>query len=366
LFALVFVAGAALAACSGNFGAGTSAPGGLLPSGPLSGVSATATPTPSSAEAIVTYGDSTQFQPLPQAAGYGGAIAFETPSPRPSGFQAIPIGVTLTLVPPTDSPDLNLLTPGKKGKKRERPARPLVYVSLLATHDVSLNSYPRIAIDVPRDIVTTYRENELNLALYNAGTNDKAYRLSVAEHDTASPPPMPTPGKTAPPPPTPIPVSAGSAGPGSSSTPPPGFPGGTLPSPGGSPGAPGAPGAPGTSPSPAASPTLPPQRILFAGTAAALKLTANRPVVFALYALPIATPSPSPAPAAKGSSSPKPSGSGSPAAAGSPAAGGSPAASGSPVASGSPLPSGAPAASAAPAANGSASPAPTAAASANL
>ena len=35
---------------------------------------------------------------------------------------------------------------------------------------------------------------------------------------------------------------------------------------------------------PAASPTLPPARLLFSGTAATLKLVANRPAVFALYA----------------------------------------------------------------------------------
>jgi hypothetical protein len=34
--------------------------------------------------------------------------------------------------------------------------------------------------------------------------------------------------------------------------------------------------------------------VLFAGTAASLKLVANRPVVFALYALPVATPAPTP------------------------------------------------------------------------
>jgi hypothetical protein len=68
---------------------------------------------------------------------------------------------------------------------------------------------------------------------------------------------------------------------------------------------------------PAASPTLPPERILFAGTAATLKLTANRPVVFALYALPVATPAPTPrasgaliqaAPVASGSPVPAASG----------------------------------------------------------
>jgi hypothetical protein len=323
ILALLILAGAALAACSGNFGAGTSAPGGLLPSGPLSGMTATSSPTPTTASAIVTYGDSAQFQPLPQVAGYGGAIAFEVPSPRPSGFQAVPIGVTLSLGDPADTPDLNLLAAGKKGKHRERPARQLVYITLLATRDITLASYPRLAVDVPRDVVTTYREDEINLALFDAAEKDKAFRLAVEEHDTASPPPLPTPGHTAPPPPTPIPVSAASgASPAGSASP--GV--GTSPSP----------GASGAIASPAASPTLPPQRILFAATAHSLKLVANSPVVFAVYALPVATPSPSP------------SGSGAPAAEGSPAAGGSPAAAGSPQASGSPVAAGSPVATGSP------------------
>ena len=45
--------------------------------------------------------------------------------------------------------------------------------------------------------------------------------------------------------------------------------------------------APGAA-APAPTATLPPERILFAGTATSLKLIANRPAIFALYALPIA------------------------------------------------------------------------------
>jgi hypothetical protein len=291
LLALAILTGAALAACGGSFGSGASAPGGLIPSGPLSGVAATASPTPDSASNIVTYGDSAAFQPLPQAAGYGGAIAFEVPSPRPSGFQSVPIGATVTVASPTDAPDLNLATAGKKATRRQRPARPLAYIALLPTRDVTLASYPRIAVDVPRDVVTTYRTEEINLALYNAGTNDKTYRLAVAEHDEASPPPPPVPGKTAPPAPTPIAVMAGSASPAASPsvalTAP---PAGTL----------------GVSPVPSVSPTLPPQRILFAATPATLKLSANKSVVFAVYAMPIATPSPAPS---ASSSAPSPTGS---------------------------------------------------------
>ncbi len=327
--ALMIVAGAALAACSGNFGAGTSSPGGLLPSGPLSNLAATSTPLPTSASNIVTYGDSAAFQPLPQAAGYGGAIAFEIPSPRPSGFQAVPIGATLAIAAPTDAPDLNLASAGKNGKKRDRRARPLVYVTLLATRDVTLASYPRLAIDVPRDIVTTYREDEINVALYNSGAKDKTYRLSVAEHDLASPPPAPSPGHTAPPPPSSIPVSASSPGalPSAPSSVPAGFPTGAL-TPG--PAGPGGGALPLPGASPLASPTLPPQRILFAGTATPLKLTANRSTVFAVYAIPSATSSPvaTGSAAARASVSPEPQSSGaSPASASSVPSAGAPASS---------------------------------------
>jgi hypothetical protein len=342
LLAVLILTGAGLAACGGNFGAGTSAPGGLLPSGPLSGIAASPSPTPNSASDIVTYGDSTAFQPLPQVAGYGGAIAFEVPSPRPSGFESVPIGATLTIAPPTDAPDLNLATPGKQGKKRERPARPLAFIALLATRDVSLSTFPKLAIDVPRDVVTTYREEEINVALYNSGEKDKIFRLAVVAHDSASPPPLPTPGKTAPPPPTPIPVTVGSPGaspagsPAGALTPPP------VPVPGTS-------TVLGASPVPSVSPTLPPQRILFAAAATPLKLTANKAVVFAVYAIPIATPSPSPSGSAAAAS---PSASGSPASAPSSAAGASASATASAAAASTAGPS------AAASASGSAAPVP--------
>ena len=208
LVAVMIVLGAALAACSGNFGSGTTPPNGLLPSGNLAGISPTPTPTPASASNIVSYGTSGEFQPLPNAAGYGGAIAFPVPSPKPSGFADVAVGATLSVVRPSDVPDLNLLTKGKKGKKRDRPARALAYITLLPTHDMTLESYPRIAVDVPRDIVTVYHENEFGIALYNAGTKDSTFRLAVAELDTATSPPTPTPNPSAPPPPTAIPVSA--------------------------------------------------------------------------------------------------------------------------------------------------------------
>src|SRR6202522_4802570 len=84
LVAVLILVGAALAACSGNFGSGTTPPNGLLPSGNLAGLSPTPTPTPNSANNIVTYGSSTAFQPLPSVAGYGGAIASSIPSPKAS------------------------------------------------------------------------------------------------------------------------------------------------------------------------------------------------------------------------------------------------------------------------------------------
>lgn len=283
--AVLILVGAALAACSGNFGSGTTPPNGLLPSGNLAGINPTPTPTPNSASNIVTYGSSTAFQPLPNAAGYGGAIAFTVPSPKPSGFTDIAIGATLSTVRPTDAPDLNLATGGKTGKKRERPARALVFVTLLPTHDLTLDAYPRIAIDVPRDIVAVYHEGEFGIALYNAGTKDTTFKLNVADLDTGTPPPTPTPNPSAPPPPTAIPLSASPSPTASAS--------GVIPSPGvsGSP-TPNASGPPTPPAGPSASPTLPPQRITFAASATPLKLTANRPVVFALYALPVATPSP--------------------------------------------------------------------------
>jgi hypothetical protein len=288
LVAILVLAGAVLAACSGNFGSGTTPPNGLLPSGPLSGINPTPTPTPNSANNIVTYGDSTAFQPLPNAAGWGGAIAFPVPSPRPSGFDSVAIGATVAVVAPTDAPDLNLLGKGQHARHRERRARSLVYITLLPTHDVTLSAFPRIAIDVPRDIVATYKLEDFGLALYNAGEKDTAYRLGVAPLDTgATPPPTPSPPPSAPPPPTAIPLSASAAPSGAASA------SATV----------AASAAPTGSapPTPNASPTLPPQRIVFVGTAETLKLTANRPVVFAFYALPKPEASGSPGPAGSGS-----------------------------------------------------------------
>jgi hypothetical protein len=257
------------------------------------------------------------------------------PSPKPSGFADVPIGATLSLTKPDAAPDLNLATKGKgkrAGRKRERPARALAYLTLLPTHDVTLASYPRIAIDVPRDIVTVYRVSELGIALYNPAAKDSTFRLAVAEVDTATPPPSPTPNPSAPAAPTAIPVSA-SASPGPTAS-------GATPTPRPS-------GAPSTGPSgsasaaPTASPTLPPQRVLFAATPSELKMVANQPVVFALYALPVATPTPGPHPSGSAA-----------------AIEAEPVASGSPVAVGSPVPSGAPAPETTPVESHTATPSP--------
>ena len=326
LVAVLVVVGATLAACSGNFGSGTTPPNGLLPSGNLSGINPTPSPTPNSASNIVTYGTLTSFQPLPNAAGYGGAIAFpEPPSPKPSGFADIAIGATLSLLSPSDAPDLNLASgKGKTGVKRERRARALAFLTLTPTHDATLTAYPRIAMDVPRDIVTIYRENEFGLALYNAGTKDTAYKIAAAELDTAAtPPPTPSANPSAPPPPTAIPLSA-------SPSPSPGASGASPVASGASPPVAGASAAAsGAAAAPFVSATLPPQRITFAGTQTPLKLVANRPIVFALYAMPVSTPSPAARKSGAASASAAPSASGSPeaGASGSPAAASSPSSS---------------------------------------
>lgn len=311
--AAVVLAGALLAACSGNFGSGTSAPGGIIPSGPL-GPAATASPTPTSATGILNYGQSAELQPLPLAAGYGGAIAFSVPSPKLS--DVIPVGVTVSLGVPSDSPDLNLQSNSKNAKKRkrrDRPARPLLYISLLATRDITLSSYPRFAVDIPRDVATLYREDELGIALYNPADKDTTFRLNVASLDQSASGPVPAasgsaapsgaPAASGAPAPTPSAALTPSAAPSTSASPA-ASPTGTL-APGQSPPPR---GTPTPSPTPTAKPTLPPQRVLFAGKAVPLKLQANKAAVFAVYAVPVATPSPSgSAAAAAATAEPEPS-----------------------------------------------------------
>jgi hypothetical protein len=312
-FVLLVLAGASLAACSGSMGANSAMPQTL--SSPNFGVNPTPAPSPSSATEVLTYGDNANFQELPSIGGFGGAIAFPTagpatPAPSKGGKSPTPeaaptaveiaIGVTLWIHKPEDGPDLNL--EGGKGKKRhgrEHPARALAYIELLPTHDATLTSYPRIAIDIPRDIAAEYRDGEFGIALWDSGEKDNVYRLAVAEIDTtATPPPTAQPTH---------PAAASATSTAAATTPPPGvtipplftptpsatptrLPNGQLPT-----------NAPSNGPHATAAPTLPPQRVLFVGTATTLKLLANRPAIFAIYALPEppVTPTPKPSGSAK-------------------------------------------------------------------
>jgi hypothetical protein len=343
------VLGAAVAACSGSFGSGTGLPN--TAATPNFG-NASPTPPSTSSSVIVTYGESTAFQALPEVGGFGGAIAFPkapeptaapapkskgkkdaTPEPGPTAV-AVSIGATLSIVKPQDGPDLNFLSgKGKRKRNRELPARAFAYITLLPTHDATLESYPRIQIDVPREVASQYRDGEFGLALWNSGEKDSKYRLAVAELDTAStPPPIRQPAS----------VAAPAGSPGASAK-----PGATAaasataaatsagkiafssPAPGSS----ASPAAGTATTAPSAAPTLPPARLLFAGTATPLKLMANRPAVFALYALPHPTvPKASVAPGAAGSAAPHAAASGSaaPHAAASSAASAAPSASPAP------------------------------------
>jgi hypothetical protein len=347
VLAAFVLAGAALAACSGNFGAGTTQPANVIPSGPLNPPSPT--PTPNSASGIVTYGASTDLQSIPTVGGYGGAIAFPVPSPKPSGFDEIPVGVTIAVVAPAGVPNVNLQAAGRRTRRRDRAARALVYISLLATRDITLPGTPRLAVDVPRDIVTTYRETELGLGFYNSGdAKAKTFSLAVTQQETpasaapalsgavapasgaASPaasPGSPAPSATPSSAPSPSPAATATSSPSPAVLPP-----GTRPS---------------GPPSPTPSPTLPPQRITFAAGTTPLKLSANKPFVFVVYALPVATPAPSPTPrvpAGRRGASPAPAPSSatagpSPVASADASAAPAPADSGAPVAAPSPSPS---------------------------
>ncbi len=306
------VLGAAVAACSGSFGSGSGLPqtlGTVAPGNP------TPSPTPNSTSVILTVGESTAFQSIPEVGGYTAQLAFpkvapETKAPSAKGSDkgspapaptpvAIAIGATLSVVKPNDGPDLNFESgKGRKKRSREHPARALAYITLLPTHDVTLESFPRITLDVPRNVASQYRDGEFGLALWNSGEKDGKYRLAVAELDkSATPPPSVVRAVAAASPSasgSPSASSPPTAGAGMSPTPaatlgtavrgaPPGM-SGTAPVTG--PSAPaGLPGAAGGA-VPSVAPTLPPAHILFGGTATQLKLVANRPAVFALYALP--------------------------------------------------------------------------------
>jgi hypothetical protein len=310
---------AALAACSGNIGGGSSTLPGSGAS-PISQVAQpTATPTPLQANDIITYGDP-RFsgpQPLPTIAGYGGTITLPTPSAAATpkgGQQPVAIGLTAGIVEPTDAPDFDPKAAARKKNfllgmtKADKSAPvPLFFITLIATSDVTFSELPKIAIDVPRDIVLKYRSGSFGLALFDPAKKSKRYELTVAELDVRSP--APAASAAALPSPSPVASASPTAAP-------------TL-RPGQSP-------TPLSTAAPKPSPTLPPQRVAFMNAPTELQLVANRPVVFALYAVPVPKPSPSPSP--KPSAKPHPSA----APAGSPSpAGSSPA---SPAPTGSPQP----------------------------
>jgi hypothetical protein len=280
----------ALAACSGNLGSGQS----TLPGMPQNGSGTTVqqvavaapTATPNSASGVVTLSDSTAPQALPAVMGYSGSITFvkpnaapsATPNPKatPSSANSAPpapvsLGITASVVDPPDAPHFSPL--GKRRGKHDPTAlTPLLFITLLSPTDVTLAQYPKIAVDVPRDIAAKHRDDTYALALYDPQTKDKSFQLAVAERDFSSP----APGTE----PTSVPTAVPAATPMGLLNVPVGF----TPPPVGS----------GLSAS-----TLPPERVAFTATANVLTLQSNRPAIFALYAVPPQpTPSPSPLPSA--------------------------------------------------------------------
>jgi hypothetical protein len=287
---------AALAACSGEIGGGQSTLPGGMPSGGSNSVQqiaqATATATPVSASNVATLGDIVAPQQLPTVQGWGGTIAFlkptaaatasasAKPTSTPVGGQtptSVSIGITAAVVEPTDAP-----TFGSKhrGKREPGGVDALFFISLLATADASLSQLPAIAINVPRDVMAKHRDDVFALALYDPEAG-KTFRLAVAERDLASEAPgmLPT---AAPPSPTPTSTMApfGMANGGILTPPPVGQGLGS-------------------------SAVLPPERIAFKPGAQALVLKANRPVVFALYAV-APPPTPTPTPTAKPTATARP------------------------------------------------------------
>ena len=277
LIALGFCA--AIAACSGNIGGGgqTSLP--PLPGASQNAIAQVTQPaasaSPKSASAAVTY--TSDVQPLPIVGGIGGTVAFHAPTPAPSS-SPITIAVTTSLVALDGTPLFDELQNGKKKTKAKGPyPKPLLFVALQSTKDITLDQYPRFAFDVPAAEVAALGKNpQFGLALFDPSEKVHYYRLAVAELDlaTAAPTTMPTstlPTAT----PKPSPKPSGSALPVAT-----------------------------------AAPTAGPIHVAFQPTASDLKLVANKMYVFAVYAaIPIpASPSPSAAPsgspAAKGTAMP--------------------------------------------------------------
>ena len=286
---------AALAACSENLGGGSTMPGTATNNGaPLQPVTAapgaTATPIPVSASNVATIGDNVDPQALPNVKGWGGSIAFPkvTSSTSPVSNQkrsqasdttsahSIPIGITTSVVEPSDTPRFSHNSSKRHAKHQSGPT-PLLFISVMATSDLALATYPKIAINVPHDIAIKHHADTFALALFDPEQRVRAYQLAIAERDLSSPAPgsMPTPIATSTP--TPVPTVSPTTTPfGASLTP------------------------PQMTPKPVS--TLPPEYVAFQSTAATLMLKANRPVVFALYAVtPHATPAPSPEPSPSGS-----------------------------------------------------------------
>jgi hypothetical protein len=289
---------AALAACSGNIGGGQSTLPGTLPNGtnPQQIAPAAATATPVSASNVATVGDNAvASQALPLIQGWGGSISFPKPSAAPSPSpnpkasasptdatvpNAVSIGITSSVVEPSDAPHLGSAAAKRRAKHDSSTPSGLLYISLLATSDVAFAEYPKIAVDVPRDVVAKYRDDVFALALYDPEQKTKAYRLAVAERDLSSPDPQTLPSATPVPTPAPSPTPFGvQNGPGAFTPPPVG--------------------------SGLDSSSLPPERIAFKAAAANLTLRANVPAVFALYAI-SASPSPSPSPKATGAGASSP------------------------------------------------------------
>jgi hypothetical protein len=289
---LGLLAGAAwLAACSGNIGGGQSTLPGAAPSG-LSGVQGfsqpTPTPTPVSASNVATIGDTVAAQPLPAVMGWSGSIAFAKPIPGPSpspNASATPaepgpsggpvtIGITAAVVEPSEAPRFRDAAGAGSGsgKHASGAAKGLLFISLLSTADVTLGEYPKITVEMPRDVAAKYRDRPFALALFDPGTKAKSYVLDVAQRDMSSPAPGSLPVAT----PTPTPAATPTA-----------TPGGMMPM-----------GMSAFTPPPigggVAGAGLPPEHVAFLGTAATLTLKANRAVVFAVYAAPAPSPSPSP------------------------------------------------------------------------
>lgn len=308
IFARVFwplILLASVAACSGNLGGGQSTLPGAPPNGstnvqqiaPIS-----ATPTPSSASNVATLGQSISPQALPTINGWGGTIAFPhqspppapTPNPKATGSPAaatsnvatpapVSIGITSSLVEPSDAPHFS--PSASKHKHDPNALTPLLFVSLLATSDVTIGEYPRIAFEVPREIAAKHHNDTYALALYDPESKSKSYALAVADRDLTSPLPgtLPSP-VAATPTPTPVPTTTPFGlmnGPQSFTPPPIGSGIGSAEN------------------------GLPPEYVAFGAAPATLNFKANQPVVFALYAIP-PQPSPTPTPKPKPSASPSP------------------------------------------------------------